>query len=106
MSDQSKTEEFRALAAQVAPLDKEASAIKMKMVKLSHAMTLEIMREAFPEAKIVGIKAVSEIKPTDLAKSAQEAVRLLNEAGITPDTIIVDMNRFTVVLGIAHGIKE
>lgn len=94
------TQKFRALVDEAHPLQTRLAELSAEMVGISAAMTLEIVRQAFPKAKVQRIRAVSEIKPSDYAKSAKEAVGMLREHGIEPTTIIVDEARSIVTLAI------
>lgn len=94
-----KRAEFRALAAKVVPLQTEADGYKLRLTQLSHEISLDIIRQAFPNAMLVQIRAVAEVKPSDLAKSADETVALLIERGIQPTIIISDAARCTVTIG-------
>lgn len=91
-------ERFKQLAEQALPLQRDLDKIRLEMVHLSHEMSQSIVTEAFPEATVQHVNVVSEIKPSDWARSAEQAVALLQENGYEPNLIIVDHNLHRVLL--------
>lgn len=98
MSDD-KAARFRALAAEVAPLDAQAGKLKLEMMALAHSMAVDTLTAAFPKARVVTIQAMIEVKPSNLAIAATEAVKTLTDAGRTPTILIVDTARCLVTVG-------
>lgn len=100
----SKADQFRDLAADLAPHQDKANTIKAKMMKLAHAMNIEIITESFPSATPIEYRALAEIRPTDLAKAASDTadtIRKAIAAGTCPEPnlIIIDRMRMTVTIG-------
>lgn len=93
-----KAEQFAALARELGPLESEAAKVKMEMLRLVHEMGVDIVTAAFPEATVGHIRTLSEIKPSDLARNAHEAVKTLNEHGRQPSIVIVDHARALIIL--------
>lgn len=93
-----KSDQFRALAMEAQPLQSRLAEIALDQCKLSAEIGLEIVQTAFPDAKLIRKRACAEIKPTDMAKSANETVAALRQHGITPTEIWYDDARMVVTL--------
>lgn len=89
---------FKELAEEVGPLQHAADKIKVEMLDLAFRMSLQIAREAFPAAAVQPVRALFEIKPSDYARNASEAVKAMQNAGVTPTLIIADETRKVIIL--------
>lgn len=94
------TDRFQFLIQQVAPLDREAAVMKLEMVQLAGEIGVEILTEAFPEAKVLDVRCVSEIRPSDNGKSARDAVVMIKQNTIEPKFIIRDTARHVIWVAI------
>lgn len=89
---------FRALKAEVAPLDSAAGKLKVEMMQLAQEMGLETIRKAFPQARIVTLRPICEVKPSDMAHEATKAVEAIQQSERIPTLIIVDKSRCILTL--------
>lgn len=92
------TDRFRDLALQVQPIDAELAPLKLEMVRLSSEISLEIVTAAFPEAKVLRLRAISEIKPSDGGKNAMQAVEMIQSHKLKPSVILHDEARSIVIV--------
>jgi len=90
------TDDFRALAQNAMPLQQKITEITAKQVATAFELNVAIIKDAFPGIQIDRVAALAEIRPTDLAKQAREAVRAISESGIIPTRMIVDTRRMIV----------
>lgn len=88
-----KDKQFRELVEQLVPLMQESDEVRLKMMQLSFEMSKEILMEAYPDATIVEFSPLIEVKPTDYAKGAKEAVETLKKHGSVPNMLILDSTR-------------
>lgn len=91
-------EQFRALADELAPLESRTSKIKIEMMALAQQMGLGMLQREFPGARIMTVKPIIEIKPSNLAEKAQEAIAAVKRSGVSPTLIIVDTARCLLTL--------
>jgi len=89
---------FQQLAREGAPLQQRIAEISLEQVQLSHREAIEIVKAAFPNAKILEVVPLAEIKPSDFAKAAQTTVEKIYETGATPGLILIDNRRFLITL--------
>jgi len=93
-----KEQRFCDLASKLAPMESEAGKVKLEMMMLVTEMARDIVTEAFPTAQIVTIHPIVEIRPSDLARHAKEAVQSMKDQGISPELIVIDQARCTITL--------
>lgn len=91
-------QQFRDLARELEPLERQAGEIKMKMLTLMKESTAAKVTAAFPAAAVITTATITTIKPNDMAKNADTAIRAIQSSGLVPDLIIIDEQQFTVTL--------
>lgn len=99
-SNSMSSDDFRALAEHLTPLLREADDIRRQMIAISDSVGIQIVREAFPSATVSEFRVLAEVKPSDYARSAGEAVQMLSQHGLTPTDILHDTARSIILLAI------
>jgi hypothetical protein len=86
----SKSERFVELVNISRETHLKLAEVAKEQVNLAHEINLEIIREAFPGVEVAHENILVIVKPSDLAKSANDAVAYCRENGLTPSAIIVE----------------
>ena len=98
MKTEELIEQFKALANDALPLQKNVAEITAKQVQISFQLNKALLSAAFPEAKVEEVVAIAEVKPTDLSMQARSVIEGLKEMDITPSRILCDPRRMVVTL--------